>query len=273
MSFAGVLQQFAANIPPWFLRNRYASTFLQAHGLVVDNAVESTALGLHLSQPLRCDESALPILSQDRGIRLYSTEPKASQRFRLSQWWQLHRQFGTHQGEMRNVQPFFLPQTPMLRIVHQSGDGSSSTWHTLDASGAYSVHRSTPSNWNWDNVPSKWSRFWLIVYTGALNLPPQPRWDGGQLWDGGSIWDGLLTSSQIADIVAGVTDAKSAHSQLWGVILAPSTGSFTPTDTIATHPDGWSNLPNGKWGFAIDNQTGKPTRLPGATFAYDLGQG
>lgn len=274
MSWVGEFQR-ALGSAPWFLRNKNIGTFLEATRLVLDGAVESLGQGLRLSQPLRGDASALPVLSRDRGIRLYPTEPEESKRYRLSRWWQLRRQFGTHQGEMRNVQPMFLPNKPVMRIVHQSNSPTQpvSTWHTLDADGVYSVHRANPSNWNWDGQGVQWSRFWLIVYTDQLGLAAQPEWDEGQLWDGGSIWDGLLTSAQIADIVAGVKDAKGAHSKLWGVILAPDPTSFDPTASVVTDVAGWSNLPNGKWGYPIDNDTGLPSRLPGAVFAYDLGQG
>lgn len=349
MGFAGFLQQRISNLGPWFLQQRYIGTFLEAVGLTLDGAVESLAQGLRLSQPLRGDSSTLPSMSLDRGIRLYSTEPVASQRYRLSQWWNLRRQFGTHQGEMRNVQPLFLPNAPVMRIVHQAGDGSSATWHTLDASGVYTVHKHTPSNWDFDGITWKtiggvvtnatntdpieittstvngvvigqqvqiagvlgntaangihfvtaivsstrfeidvagngaytsggtvaanmWSRWWAIIYTDALGLPAQDEWDGGQLWDGGSLWGGLLTSAQADDIVAGLRDAKSAHSMLWGVILATDPASFDPTATATTDPAGWTTLPVGNWGYVIDNVTGDPTRLPTAVFIYDLQQ-
>lgn len=274
MSFVGRIQQGIADLGPWWLQGRNIGTFLESIGLTLDGALETLTHGMRLSQPLRGDVNALPYLSTDRGIAIYPNEPDASRRYRLSQFWQLRRQFGTHQGEMRNVQPYFLPGAlPVIRIVHQAGDGSSATWHTLAADGTYSVHRSTPSNWDWDGVDAKWSRYWAIVYTTGLIPTAQPTWDGGQLWDGGSVWDGLFTSGVIDDLVSAFTDAKSAHSILWGLILAPDSASFDPTATAVVDAAGWSTLPNGKWGYVIDNVTGQPTRLPSATYAYDLGQG
>lgn len=277
MSFIGAIFQrlVSSDIVPWFLKQKNIGTFLESVALTFDSATETLAQGLRLSQPLRCDESALPILARDRGIRLYATEPVASKRLRLSRWLQLRRQFGTHQGQLRNIQPFFLgfAAVPRLRIVHQRGDGASATWHTLEPDGTYSVHRAIPSNWDWDGVPAKWSRYWLIVYTTALGLPAQPTWGGGQLWDGGDVWDGLLTAAQIDDIAAGVLEARARHTQLWGVIFAPDDASFDPTAAVVVNGDGTSNLPDGLWGYVIDNTTGQPSRLAGASFAYDLGQG
>lgn len=269
-SYIGRIQKAIAEVSPWFLQGKNRGTFLESVGLLFDNSIESFSQGLQLSQPLRCDPSSLPYMSGDRGIRVYPTEPIASQRYRLSQWYQLRRQFGTHVGEMRNLQPFFLPSTPIIRTVHQAGDGSTSTWHTLDAAGTYTVHRA--ANWNFDGVAAKWSRFWVIVYVDQLGLT-QPNWDGGELWDGGQVWDGWYDTTAIDDMVAAINDAKSAHSVLWGVILAPDPATFDPTASVVVDPDGWSNLPAGNWGYITDPVTGQYTRQIGASWVYDLGQG
>ena len=171
-AFVGTIQKLVATFAPWFLRGSNIGTFLEASALSLDDVVESLRQGLRLSQPLRCDESALPVIARDRGMRLYASEPVASQRQRLSQWRQLRRQFGTHAGQMRNIQPFFLSHAavPRIRIVHQSGDGLSATWHTLEADGTYTWTRATPSNWNWDGNDDQWSRYWVIIYTDQLGL-------------------------------------------------------------------------------------------------------
>lgn len=269
MSFIGTIQKGISDLGPYFLQGRYIGSFLEAFGLTMDGAISQLTQGLRLSQPLRANSSALPMLSFDRGIRIYPTEPDDSKRYRLSRFWQLRRQFGTHQGEMRNLQPFFLPATPVIRIVHQAGDGSVSTWHTLAADGSYSVYRADPSNWDWDGVSASWSRFWVIVYTDQLGLPAQPEWDEGQFWDGGDVWDGLLTYEQIQDMAQAVIEAKSAHSHLAGIILATDATSFDPTRVAVVQPDGSTTLPVGNWGSIIDHTTGQPTRLQSAVFAYE----
>ncbi len=345
----GPIQRYVMAGVPWFLQQKNVSRFLESMGLVLDGALLSLQVGLALSYPLICDPSALPVLSYDRSITLYPTEPIASQRFRLSQWYQLHRQRGTHQGEARNLQPFFLSGAlPRIRVVFQCGDASCATWGTLDPDGTWTEHQQTPSNWNWDGVTWKdlatvtgatnanpivittaaphgltmgqpvkisgvlgntaanvtgekvtvltdttfsipvagsggytsggtvagntWSRFWVIVYTDGLPIPPLPAWDGGQTWGGGSVWDGLFTAEQITDMVAAVTGWKAAHSTLWGLIFATDPDSFDPTASIAVSPDGTSNLPDGKWYTSVDPVTGKPTRLASAVIAYNLGQ-
>lgn len=269
MSYIGVMQRVMATIPPWFLRQRFVGTFLESVGLTLDSAVESFAQGVRGSQPFRCDESFLPILSRDRGIFLYPTESTPSKRLRLAQWWQLHRQRGTHQGEMRHLQPYFLPgAAPTIRIVHQDGNGDRATWHTLSPTGVYSIHKQEPSNWNFDDHPEWWSRWWAIIYTSGTVLDTITHWDDGSTWDGGSYWDGV-SRAVLDDIVAMLVDWKAAHSQCAGVILARDPASFDPTATAVTLPDGSTSLPAGGWGRLIDPTTGQPTRLQTATFIYD----
>lgn len=271
--FFGELQQYVSDIigaGPKFLGQRHVRTFWEAVAAALDGHVESTYQGMLMTQPLYCDPSALPVLSKDRGIKLYSSEPIASQRYRLSQWWQLHRQRGTHQGEMRNLQPYFLDgDLPAMRIVHQAGDGSSATWHTLLADGTYQRYRATPSNWNWDDQPELWSRWWAIVYTtGTVLETGETTWDDGSTWNGGQYWDGA-GAAVFADIIAMLVDWKAAHSRCAGVALARDRESFDPTATAVTLADGRTTLPTGNWNRLTDPATGLPTRLQTASWILD----
>ena len=271
MSYIGSAQRLISDLSAWFLRRRNIGGFLEACALTYDGVIERLYQGLAFTRPLDCDSSALPYLSRDRGIRIYDSEPVDSKRYRLSIWRQLRRQFGTHIGVMNNIAPFFLPYTPRIRVVHQDGNGGRATWYTREADGTISVYKAEPSNWAWDAHPEWWSRFWVIIYVDDIGLPPQPEWDEGQLWDGGSYWDGLINEAGIADLVAGIQEAQSDCVEvLWGVIFATDPASFDPTATAVVDADGWSTLPNGKWDYVIDNATGLPTRLPTATYAYDV---
>jgi len=271
--YAGKLQAFIAGIVPWWLQNPMAGAFNEAIGLTLDLASETLLSGLRGSLPLRCFPDALPWIGADRGIRRYPNEPTSSYRRRCAQWRQIKRHAGSHYGQLINLQPYFLPTNrPVIRIVHQDGDGATATWHTLDAGGAYSYHRATPSNWNWDGATAQWSRFWVIVYVNGVGLAPT-LWDDGALWDGGSIWDGYLTSDQISDIVEIVNEAKAPHSMLAGVILATDPNSFDPLTTSIPIGDGTTTLPTGHWGKSVAPFTGLPTRLATAIIAYDYALG
>lgn len=273
---AGKFQRFISRVVvPWWMQNRYTSTALESIGLVLDIALQTLIEGLFASMPLECEEDALPYIATDRGLRLYPTEPVDSKRHRLAQWWQLHRGRATHLGEMRHLQPYFLPgKLPRIRIVHQAGDGSCATWHTLESDGTYSIHRATPSNWNWDGKTAQWSRVFVIIYMNGTDLALDPaKYNDGSMYDqAGLYWDGIPGTAR-DDIVQALRDWEGPHYKLWSVILTTDDDSFDPTADAVTDPSGWTSLPVGNWGFVIDNTAGNLTRPPYAHFIYDLGQG
>src|SRR6266404_616100 len=269
MSFIGQIQQLVSNIGPWFLHQRNIGTLLESYGATLDSAALSLEQGLRLSQPLRCDVSALPVLSADRKIRLYPTEPQQSQRFRLSQWKQLHRTRATHIGELKHSQPYFLPSVPVMRIVHQDGAGGSATWWTLDGTGTPSVHVATPSNFNYDGQVTKWSRFWVILYppAGLVNLA---HYDDGSTYDSTDFYDGVAVTQILLDLVAMILEWQAPHSRLQAYILATDPASFDPTATAVTDPSGWTSLPTGNWGSPLSpGPVVGRARPPSALWIFD----
>lgn len=267
MSFVGTIQRLVGNVGPWFLHSRNIGRFMQAFAIVYDNAITALQQGVALSHPLRCDPSAFPTLSVDRGIRLYPSEPEASKRIRLSTWLQFHRTRGTHIGELLHSQPYFLPDRPVMRIVHQDGAGASATWWSIAADGSLSEHKAVPSNWNYDGQTAKFSRFWVILYVPAsiFNLA---HYDDGGVYDGGEVYDGMLT--QVAqDLVNLILESKAAHSRLAGYILATDPASFDPTATAVTSPDGSTSLPIGNWGQPFSSPALTPTRPSTAFWIYE----
>ncbi len=272
--FVGALQQVIAKIPPWFARGRYGSAFLEALGLTLDVGTETLTRGLRQRYPLACEETSLSVVGGDVGIVRRGTETTESYRKRCAQWRQIKKHSGSHYGQMINLQPFFLPGTlPRIRIVHQMGDGSRCTWHTLNPDGTYEVHRAIPSNWNWDDVPAKWSRFWVIIDVSGLDYNGA-AWGDGTTWtDGSTVWGGYLSSDQRADIIAIINESKAVHTILWGLVFATDPDSFDPTSTAVTDVNGATSLPVGNWGSAIDPATGHASRLSTALFPFSLGQG
>ena len=292
----GVFRNTILNFAPSWMQQRWMTALLHAYADELDGFALRVFDGLRSANPyaagartstgtlLQCDADVLPWHAADRGIRLYDSEPELSKRVRLGQWRQLKKRRGSHQGELRNLQPFWLAEAtsilPTMRIVHQSNEGTpTATWHTLSSEGVYSVHRASPSNWNYDGQASKWARFWLIIYLPSSLAYGEPvYYDAGEAFDGGSIYDGL-TSAVIADIVAAVKEAKAAHSRLSGIITTtlaatdPIPGEvvrpFEPTTTAITLSDGSTSLPVGNWGVAVDPVTNLPTRPSWASWIYE----
>ena len=282
--------------PSWF-QARWMRALIGALAGELDNVRDRSIDGLRSAVPyaagarladgrlIQCDPDVLAWHARDRGISIYSSEPDLSKRYRLSRWRQLKKRFGSHLGELENLQPFWLATQasvlPTVRIVHQDGVGSPScTWRTLSPTGTVTQNRRITSNWDYDGESFKWSRFWVI-----LHLPPGYSSvivydDGTSVYDGGAIYDGV-TALAIADIVANINEAKAAHSRLAAVIattLQPSdvipgvAGThhpFDPLDTAQTSAEGWTTLPTGNWASIIDPATGLPTRPPWASWLYE----
>lgn len=256
---------------PWFLQGPNGGAFMEAFAFALELQVQTFREAILASRPTQCEEDALPRIAEQRGLRLYPEEPVASQRERLRKWWQLHKRRGTARGILEHLQPYFLPGlVPRLRIFHTSALGVS-TCHTLEADGTYSAVRCAHA-FNWDGSWDDWSRWWVVIYRPGTSFDTgQTEWDDGALWDAGQVWGGAPSEAQIDDLVSILSDWGSPHAALWGVILADDAASFDPAATLVTYADGSTNLPNGQWGTAIDNDTGKPTRLQTATFLYDRG--
>lgn len=270
------IQKTIADLSPSFFRGPVAGRVFESIAAVADMMIETQVLGLQQGDPLRCDSSALPFLGRDRGIRRYPTESEDSYRRRLAGWRETKKHWGSLIGQMRQLQLWFSPQAPMIRAVHMPSVPSLAVWHTLDSAGNYTVHRQFPSNWDWDSVKydpglGGWSRYWVIVYTNELDpssLIDSIYWDGGGTYNSHAVWDGLFTAAQIADMVSVLKDWKAAHSQLAGLIFAHDGASFNPTAPIANLGDGTTTHPNGKWYLPTDPNTGLPTRLATASYAY-----
>lgn len=269
MTFAGSIQAMVSRIGPYFVRNQQIGGFLQSVAMYLDTEVENLALGLRQAYPLKCDPSSLPDIANNRQIRLYPAESEASQRDRLVHWKDHHRQRACHIGELRHAQPYFLPHKPLMRIVHQDGLGQTATWHTIDGNGNYSRHRQSPSNWNWDNHPERWSRWWVIVYPPAEFLQPIYYGDGHHYGDGSRYYS-AATSQMGQDMVNIFREWKASHSMLHGYIIATDENSFNPTSTAQTNPSGWTSLPAGNWAQPISS-SGVRTRLPSAIWLLDKG--
>jgi hypothetical protein len=269
--FAGKFQRFLSENVPWWLQDQYAGSFLEAIGLTLDDGVQTLITGLRQSNPLQAFVDNLPYIGADRGIRRYPTEPVQSYRSRLQRWRQIRHYSGTHYGEMISLQPYFLPGTlPTIRIVHQAGDGSCATWHTLDSEGTYTVDKATPSNWAYDVSTFEWSRFWVII-EATSDMGVAALYDDGTVYDDGvTVYDGYLTSAQTADIVQIILDSKAAHSALWGVIVVPP-GSLVPSGVSAILPDGSESYPDGRWYLEVDPNTGEPTIPDYVSFYYRQG--
>lgn len=267
--YAGKLQQLISGLVTQWLQGPNAGAFLEAIGLTLDVQTQTLITGSRQAHPLRCFSDALPLIGADRGIKEYPTEPEQSYRARLARWRQIKRHTGSHYGQMLNLQPYFLPgAVPMIRIVHQDGDGATSTWHTLDSSGVYSWHRASPSNWDWDGLYDQWSRFWVIIYVDGIGDDTALYDDGTVYDDGHTVWGGHLTSEQIGDILAIVNEVSAPHMVCMGLLFVTDPAALDPSGTSVYLPDLSTTYPTGYWYTPANPVTGYPTIPTYITHVY-----
>lgn len=303
----GVFQNTIKNFaPPWFL-NRWMGTLLESVGATLDIQAQRVFDGRRAGNPYaggsmtdggilrECDPDALAYHSRDRGIRLYATEGLLSQRIRLSQWHQLHKARGTHFGEIEHVRPYFADfaaaggSYPTIRIVFQDNAATpGATWHTIDPAGVHTVVKQSTSNWNWDNQPTKRSRWWAIIHVpsgfAAFRAATGDTWDSSGVWDGSGIWD-VLPTAVLADLWSMMNEWKGAHSWFAGLIVTTlqptdvipgqSVHPFDPASSSTTNSNTSTNLPTGGWGSPVwtsGANIGLPSRPGWATF-YNISNG
>ena len=180
MTVIGDIQGIITRVGPWFVQNKFAGAIRQATALACDVATTQLAAGLRLSQPLRCDSSALPSLAKDRNITVYPTESVDS------------HSFGTDVfGEP--AQYSVLKMSPS----NWDYDGRTSAWSRF---WVLIYDTGYPSgNPRWSSEAS--------TYDTA-----------GLAYDGGTSYGGV-SSAQAQDIVRLFLTWKSAHSRLAAVIL------------------------------------------------------
>jgi len=200
---------------------------------------------------IECDPWVIPVHATQRGLRVYETEPKLSQRIRTGQHLVLKAQRGSHRGEMMHLRPYFSTALayPGLWIQHTTGSGAG-YWHRIDASGAYSVGRG--DNLVRPGSASKWARYTAFIELPNTGYTLGAEWDAFA-WDDGTQYDtGLTVTSAVArDWIAMLTDWKAAHSWCDGVVLVGESGKLGPGIVPAEGTDGTWNLPDGgQWADA-----------------------
>lgn len=279
--------------PPFYRGRRWISTFYESLGAVLDTEAQRVLDGrlaaipyagrgpgaakLATGQRIECAPDALEHHANDRGIKLYDTEPEWSKRYRLSRWYQLHSRKGTPLGEMMNVQPYFLGadglgSLPTIRIVHRAPDVT--TWHTLAPDGEYSKSIAVD---NFDYAAgddAQWSQQYAFIEMSESDFTGPPLYGNGHLYGTGVLYGtggaNPLSAQAKADLASMFMDWDSGHSWWTAIIL----NWGTPIDVTATptqDADGRWSLPTsgGHWYPMVDASTGLATRPPRMQWIYE----
>lgn len=276
MSAIGLLEQFVLNRAPKFLRGKNLGRLLKSYALTLDGSDEALRIGLTFNNPLLCPRDCLPAVAKDRGLKIPSSMPEEGVRQMLAQWFQLHRARGSHEGVLRHVRNYFAPGPyPTMQIVHQSGDGATAVWSKLDSAGKFTETFVTPSNFNYDEFPNHWARWWLFIYMHESGYTEPNTYDDGHAYDDGEVHDAAGANpfpvAAWDDIFTMAHDWKRGGTWLGGIALVWRAGDVNPASTPTQNAEGWWSLPSGfgTWRDATNLGTGLATRPPMVQWIYD----
>jgi hypothetical protein len=292
------------SVVPSYMRGPNMRVLLGAFGAAMDCSAEQALFGrlqaiasagapgamparLADGRLIQCEPFVLPILAQQRGIRLYPTEGVLSQRQRVAEYLALHRQRGTHRGEFAHALPYFNDfvydasggltgnSYPAIDVAFQLGDGTTN-WHRISAAGKYSILRPTSPNFDWDGrfASNRCRAFFFVRMTGTGFSSPFLWDDGTHTWDGGGQWDvgGAVpfSGARMADVSSMLTDWTSATTWSNLVAFVWDSAAVDPTTSPVQGGDGRWTLPNGAgtWASPAAPGTGLATRPKGVVFWY-----
>ncbi len=260
--FYGIRDSIKAVSPPW-LADGTAEKYLFVIGLSLEGEQELATQGAKARIPGIGDASALSLIGADRVISRGEGESAASYARRLTRAFPTWRSAGSAGAVLRQIRAY-LPDPIVVRTVSNSG-----VWDTIedtaveDANGDLPIEhvRSSPPDWDWDGLTSRWWRAWVILYAnGGVPWDNEGTWGDGAAWGDGGTWGSTATADEVASIRALVRQWKPAHCSVpWIIIVLDDPTLFDPPGV---------RVPNGVWGAWSANVSGTqvPTRADTAIY-------
>lgn len=227
---------------PRWLQGYWGERLLYVFGLHLDGFVDSLVASIKLRFANLYSNETLTLIGRERGLVRGFIETDQSYGDRLDGWWEMHKRRGNPYTLMDALAALLVGYDVPMRIVNNNA-----AWFSRAADGTRSYHRA--ANWNWDNHPEKWSRFWVILYPPpSLWVAATGTWGDGTVWadEADATWGSTATSEQVSAICNLIQERQAAHSRCINVIIAFDSAAFDPTDTAPP-------LPDGTWeGFGIE---------------------
>ena len=115
---------------------------------------------------------ALPLLGAERLIERYPADTDETYKARLKDAWNIWQEAGTQAGIRRQLEAF----------------------------GLRDIEFRSNTDWNWDNQPDNWSRFWVILNKSGHSFEKGRIWGDGSVWGGGWTWGSTATFEEVSTI-------------------------------------------------------------------------
>jgi hypothetical protein len=201
------LRELAYNLAPSWMRGHWGERLLgSVAGLMQDVLLEGAYVAINirnLRSPL-FPYDGLDLMGNERMLPRFPGEAHANYKSRLLDAWKLWRQAGTWGG----IREMFT------RL-------------------GFTVTLRRNVDWNWDNHPENWSRFWVVINTHGW--VSDGTWDDPGVWDDGGTWDTNATPDEVRAVRNIVRSFKAAH-------------EICPAIVIVLNGSGWAaGQPDGNW--------------------------
>lgn len=180
--------------PPW-LQHGWAEKLLYAFGVQIDAFADALVAGVKMRFPGLYSFESLPLIGRERRIARGLLEDDATYAARLTRWFDDHRRRGGPYAMLAQLHAYYSPNTFHTELIYRSGRR-----YTMAPDGTVTRDDIV---WNPDGDPTKWARWWLLLFTDDY-LPP-------------------LTDQQVADIRLIPTEWNAAH--CFGTVVVFPTGA------------------------------------------------
>ena len=218
------------NLVPKWLRGFNAYTVLYSIQLVTDALWDMLMAAVKIRFQGYYSNESIPRIASERKMFQGKIESPESFAARLSTWWDLAKRTGCFYIMAKELAAYFLPQSARIRIVTNNG-----TLYTYGTDGSWTV---STLAWDWDGDATQWSRFWVFLDNGVLDLTGYGR----QVLQSGN---NVLQPTRFVGSDA-TADAQIIH-DIMEQYRAPHT-ECVHVMPILDETNFMANLPAGDWG-------------------------
>ena len=202
---------FAQSFPVTWLQNEVASRFLGMWGTLMDITSDGMLEGLYAPWLAHGDAKSsdvLQLIGSERRMPRFVGESAANYRLRLMAAWDLHEYAGTAQVVERVLAAMGLS----AEVVEMS-------------------------EWNWDDRPEDWSRFWVVIHqphpwTQRL-WGEEPVGSGMTYGDPAFTYGSSMTINEVETLRRTIRHWKPGHMRCQHIIVV-----FHEAEWLADQPDG-----------------------------------
>jgi len=182
--------------------------------------------------------TALPYVGSERQLDRYEGESDVTYAARIAYAHDRHRGAGGPRELINQLQTMCagldVGPTP-VRAVSNAGRW----WERASMTSEFVQTFSTPNNWVWDALTTRWWRGWVII-DSTLGPWTVDVWGHPGTWGDGGTWGSDATVAQVAAVESVVRKWKSAHESIQ-IVLTWSATTFEASDASPPNPNGTSD--------------------------------